>query len=664
MSSVIFFKFKSATTFDRVNFDGYYISVGELKSAIQNKTNLSGGANASKVHLDSELVLADSQTGEEYTDDGYLIGKNSQVTVSRVSVSARVMAQQAQHAAAQQAASAPSAKQTKPPPLPAVADDDFGEELYAPALEAANEEDALNSFLDNQANDWERQTTAGGRGRGRGMGPAGGRGAGPAGGRGVGGPTSHTGAPPPGYVCKRCKIPGHFIERCPTNGDPNYDIKKSRMPTGIPASFLVQVNEGGLKLADGTSGALASNDHVFARAMGAVAKVEKKQEIPDEYKCPICSELYRDAVMIPCCQMTACDTCLRDKLMLVADDEEALPTCPFCGSTDQDCDSLLPNLMLRKAVDSFWRRGNAPEKQEVKALEGPTVTTTTGNGSGSAGGVAPLALPSGMSGGASAGADGGDGGTAAAATAAAAAAAGTGATKSGGTAPEVSQKSGGSGDAATGAGSGGDGDGEGGVKAVASVPAFQQQVTQKQKPNPPTTAPPELPPPMSFDNFPFPIPAWDDPMAYALLVDRPLPKWQFEQLRMQALHARQMYNNPPSEKDRGRDREYRDRDRDFRDDPDRDRRRSRSRSPRRRDDPREFRDRDRDRRRRSRSRSRSPARRRDERDRDRDRDRRDRDRDRPKVVQVQVQVPQTRAPGGGGGGGGGGRRRRRGGANR
>ena len=29
--------------------------------------------------------------------------------------------------------------------------------------------------------------------------------------------------PPPGYVCKRCGNPGHFIKECPTNTDPTFD---------------------------------------------------------------------------------------------------------------------------------------------------------------------------------------------------------------------------------------------------------------------------------------------------------------------------------------------------------------------------------------------------------------------------------------------------------
>lgn len=33
-------------------------------------------------------------------------------------------------------------------------------------------------------------------------------------------------APPPGYECRRCGKPGHFIQHCPTNNDPSFD--KSR----------------------------------------------------------------------------------------------------------------------------------------------------------------------------------------------------------------------------------------------------------------------------------------------------------------------------------------------------------------------------------------------------------------------------------------------------
>ena len=40
--------------------------------------------------------------------------------------------------------------------------------------------------------------------------------------------------PPPGYRCHRCGETGHFIRACPTNGDPAFDIRRPKNPTGIP----------------------------------------------------------------------------------------------------------------------------------------------------------------------------------------------------------------------------------------------------------------------------------------------------------------------------------------------------------------------------------------------------------------------------------------------
>ena len=82
--------------------------------------------------------------------------------------------------------------------------------------------------------------------------------------------------PPPSYICHRCNQPGimmlnidisiidllmilnkfyfkkkkdinliftgHYINNCPTNGDPSYDFHKVKKPTGIPKSFLTPVD--------------------------------------------------------------------------------------------------------------------------------------------------------------------------------------------------------------------------------------------------------------------------------------------------------------------------------------------------------------------------------------------------------------------------------------
>ena len=40
-------------------------------------------------------------------------------------------------------------------------------------------------------------------------------------------PAGHR-VPPAGYVCRRCDQPGHFIQHCPTNGDPWWDLANKR----------------------------------------------------------------------------------------------------------------------------------------------------------------------------------------------------------------------------------------------------------------------------------------------------------------------------------------------------------------------------------------------------------------------------------------------------
>lgn len=75
--------------------------------------------------------------------------------------------------------------------------------------------------------------------------------------------------PSSNYVCHRCNRPGHWIDQCPTNGDPAYDRIKVRAPTGIPRSMLRQVDapESGTGLQDSSGHfvTLQPNEEEFAR---------------------------------------------------------------------------------------------------------------------------------------------------------------------------------------------------------------------------------------------------------------------------------------------------------------------------------------------------------------------------------------------------------------
>lgn len=53
---------------------------------------------------------------------------------------------------------------------------------------------------------------------------------------------------------------GHFIQHCPTNGDPNYDMRKVKQPTGIPRSMLMVNPQGSYALPNGSVAVLKPNE--------------------------------------------------------------------------------------------------------------------------------------------------------------------------------------------------------------------------------------------------------------------------------------------------------------------------------------------------------------------------------------------------------------------
>jgi len=83
---------------------------------------------------------------------------------------------------------------------------------------------------------------------------------------------------------------------------------------------------------------------VDSKTKGKGANVKK---VPSELKCPTCSNLLTDAVLIPCCGTSYCDECIRNYLL-----ENDL-TCPSCGTENVSPDSLVINKQLRQAVNTF-----------------------------------------------------------------------------------------------------------------------------------------------------------------------------------------------------------------------------------------------------------------------------------------------------------------------
>ncbi|KAK2079615.1 hypothetical protein QBZ16_002010 [Prototheca wickerhamii] len=217
MTSVINFRFKNALQQDSVTFDGSVIQVGDIKRLIAVKRGLG-------VEGAQELTLFDSTTSEELTDETKLVPRSSLVLVKRAPVTRFKPLTAAAPVVA-------SAQEPKAPP-PSTSDsqhDDFGGGLYSSTPPVASaEEEALDSLLAGQAATWQREVSE--------------------------------------VRCGWCEAVGaHWLQDCPTQGDPAYDRKRVRPPIGIPLTRLGQAEEGGLVLPDGTTGTLVPNEDAFAQ---------------------------------------------------------------------------------------------------------------------------------------------------------------------------------------------------------------------------------------------------------------------------------------------------------------------------------------------------------------------------------------------------------------
>lgn len=156
--------------------------------------------------------------------------------------------------------------------------------------------------------------------------------------------SQQSGEVPQHYRCHRCHKTGHWIKNCPMNPPMKEHHMKVRAEnkkmTGIPRS-----------LRENPPTTKEPEHHQF---------VEQKKEIPEDLLCTICKNIFKDAVMIPCCGSSFCDECIRTSL-LESDDNE----CPECSEKGTSPGSLIPNRFLRNAVAAFHSDSNTlREKRE------------------------------------------------------------------------------------------------------------------------------------------------------------------------------------------------------------------------------------------------------------------------------------------------------------
>ncbi|PHT53275.1 hypothetical protein CQW23_07737 [Capsicum baccatum] len=154
-----------------------------------------------------------------------------------------------------------------------------------------------------------------------------------------------------GYLCHRCNVPGHYIQHCPTNGDPNYDIKKVKLPT---KSMWMATPSGSV-------GVSKSNVEGLSSSTSSSSIKSSFRDIPPQLHCPLCKGLMKDSVIASkCCFSSFCDKCIRNHII-------SNSVC-VCGARNILADALLPNVTLRVTVNRILESSNSSSEHGVSAL--------------------------------------------------------------------------------------------------------------------------------------------------------------------------------------------------------------------------------------------------------------------------------------------------------
>eukprot|EP00927_Polykrikos_kofoidii_P025257 TRINITY_DN22728_c0_g1_i2.p1 TRINITY_DN22728_c0_g1~~TRINITY_DN22728_c0_g1_i2.p1 ORF type:complete len:512 (-),score=81.19 TRINITY_DN22728_c0_g1_i2:247-1782(-) len=222
--------------------------------------------------------------------------------------------------------------------------------------------------------------------------------------------------PPANYTCHRCGTAGgnpdsHWIWECPTNEDPEH-MKKVRTAKGVPREFLKKVasiEEGQKQSPGGVTFILPGHsghyiiDHEATyeeKKLRVGDTVQEKvttafsigaRRVEDALRCPLCHQLFRQAVLAPCCGSTFCSDCVVDRLAHTSEDHGQCPGCRGEVLAHQ----LIPNIDIRILVDQVSRASKAAELAVQKIEKAKNVGARGTAPACSSDGSATLALTDG-----------------------------------------------------------------------------------------------------------------------------------------------------------------------------------------------------------------------------------------------------------------------------
>uniref|UniRef100_A0A5B7CCE2 Putative E3 ubiquitin-protein ligase RBBP6-like isoform X2 n=1 Tax=Davidia involucrata TaxID=16924 RepID=A0A5B7CCE2_DAVIN len=277
------FKFRSSVKFDSADIEGRSISVRDLRSKIVRHKNLN-------ITQDLDLVFSDAVTGLEYSDENFQIPSGSRVIIKRVPAGSLPLATVPFDSV--ENFGVKDTNLVNPSGYLAVNAemddfDDFGVDLCPPVTDAALSDCDLefdkNCIINEKANTAD-----------------------------------------PRLGCQKFEASdlSEAIPRGPNSSGTEGNIPQIKLEPKV-------------------------EEHVkLEKVVNANCPAVQNTDLPSELKCPLCNTFFKEAVMIPCCQHSFCEKCIR--LVLI---EKA--RCPKCSSSKCSVEDLLPNLSLRQAIEHF-----------------------------------------------------------------------------------------------------------------------------------------------------------------------------------------------------------------------------------------------------------------------------------------------------------------------
>ncbi|KAL5708123.1 RING-type E3 ubiquitin transferase [Ranunculus cassubicifolius] len=308
MAGAIHYRFRSAKTFSSLPIEDHYIKLQDFKKEIMDSCFpgfISERGNV-KVKKNLFLVISNAQTGYQYSEDEgeTLIVKNTSLIIHRQpAYSVRPLTDTVVHETENPKLKVKEISDSYLPDL-----DDFGEDPFAPpqpqsTIKAISEEKITPLDGPNMLVEQEKGISCLEHSNSRPLQPQ--------------GFVTQMMMPPKGYVCHRCHTPGHFIQHCPTNGDPNFD--KKRPLTIYPQHPQVSVSTSSYSWSSSSSG-----------------------DLPAGLYCPLCKQVMKDAVMRKCCFDSFCEGCIRNHIV-------SKSMC-FCMAKDVSVDHFVPNMTIRQTI--------------------------------------------------------------------------------------------------------------------------------------------------------------------------------------------------------------------------------------------------------------------------------------------------------------------------